>query len=154
MGIGAVIAAALLMTQVAQARPAVRISGEVIRPENNDAPVTIVVRDEQGDTIWKRTSYATRFSMKLPGDRMYTMAFSQPKCIQKDVVIDARHAHRHGSGMKVRKVFFQVMLELDHEADLRYAGPVGTIGFDPHSGQLRVDHRYALVRDRDELEKP
>ncbi len=150
MGLGALIAATLLMTQVVQARPAVRISGEVIRPENSDAPVTIVVRDEQGDTIWERTSHATRFNVKLPGDRMYTIAFSQAKCVRKDVVIDARHAQRPGTRMKVRKVYFQVLLEADPGAELRYAGPVGHIGFDQHSGHLRVDHRYALVRDPQE----
>src|SRR6187402_2142660 len=111
MGLCGALTAGLLMADAALAGPGVRISGAVIKPENGAGPVTIVVRNAEGDTIWERTSRAADFRMKLPGDQVYTIAFSHPQCVRKEVVIDARYALRPSSKMKVRKVYFEVVLE-------------------------------------------
>ena len=62
------------------------------------------------------------------------------------MVIDARYALRPSSKMKVRKIYFEVVLDADPNAELRYTGPVGHIGFEQGSGRLRVQHSYSLEK--------
>ena len=145
MALGALLTATVMMGTSVHAGSPIRIAAEVTRPENNPAPVMITVTNSSGDTLWTRTLRAARFAVQLPGNEPYTVSFEQANCVRKEVVIDTRHALRPGARTKVRRVTFEVVLDIDPNADTRYAGPVGHIDFHKGSGRMQIRRDYALL---------
>ena len=145
IGQAAVLALVLVSGPQVNAASPVRIAAQVMASTNMSAPVTVVVTNLGGDTLWSRTSHDTRFAMRLPGDERYVLHFQQPHCRSKAVVIDVPRASEQKEGKRTRKLSFAVMLEADPQGQLRYAGPVGHIDLEG-TGRVRVEYDYALVK--------
>jgi hypothetical protein len=93
-----------------------------------------------------RVSGSGRFTVELPADAKCTLRFEKPGHLPKEVLVDTRHMHRTGQSQRNRHVRFAVIMELERfMGGMTYAGPVGSIGFDPDGGCLAVSHDKGLV---------
>lgn len=93
------------------------------------------------------TTESGRFDLVLPADVEAVLRFEKPGHLPKEVTVDTRHSRDGEAGRKIRHVKFAVILELERlMGGLTYAGPVGSIGFDPDGGCLAVEHDRELVR--------
>src|SRR5262245_36272962 len=110
IGRATMIALVLVSGLQANAAPPVRIAAQVMASTNTMAPVTVLVTNLAGDTLWSRTSNDARFTMRLPAEERYIIHFQQPDCRSKQVIIDAPYASRSKGGMRTRKLSFGVVL--------------------------------------------
>ena len=93
-----------------------------------------------------RVSEGGRFQVELPADSKATLRFEKPGHLPKEVVVDTNNMKGGGRTQRSRHVRFAVIMELERfMGGMTYAGPVGSIGFDPQGGCVAVTHDKALV---------
>jgi hypothetical protein len=137
---------ALMTGSVLQAQPPLKVSGRVICPENNLNRVTMTFLDGNCDTLDIRRSRAGSFRFRATSDGTYTVSFSQPGSLTKEVIVDVRYVPRPGDNT-VRHIRFDVIMDEDGPgAHLRYVHPVGSITVRSGDGRLLVNRDYTLER--------
>ncbi len=142
----AAIAAIGLLGNVAQAQPCVKVKGYVNAPEEIDEPVRISVLDPQGQLVWQKVKHHPGMKFKLPAGSVYAVTFEQAGSLTKTVQIDTRNAVRPYTKKQTRPVNFEVIMEPIDRQEVRYAGPVGKIGFSERTGRMGVDYDYSMER--------
>ncbi len=86
-----------------------------------------------------------RFWVCAPANDRYTLRFSQPGSITKEIIVDGRKSCPNGS-CQDRKVEFDVVLFADGGTEaMRFAEPVGLIEFRSTKGSAHVKHHYELI---------
>ncbi|HRH70247.1 MAG: hypothetical protein JNL43_13155 [Flavobacteriales bacterium] len=87
-----------------------------------------------------------RFHIELPADAEVRLRFEKEGHLSKEVIVDTRHAQVGDAGQHIRHVKCAVIMELERRmGGLTYAGPVGSLAFDPEGGCLAVTHDRKLV---------
>lgn len=130
----------------ATAQRPVLIKGRVLVPDHLIAPVHLTM--EVGDTscVPVKLKGGGRFHIDATDTQRYLMHFEQEGAISKIVQVDTRNAD-HKIGKRRTDIAFVVILDpVDSVANLRYAGPVGSITFHHSNGRMQV-HRNRTMTD-------
>ena len=99
-----------------------------------------------GTTELATVSENGRFTVTLPAETEAILRFEKPGHLPKEVVVDTHNAQDGEPGQHTRRVKFAVIMHLvRHMGGQRYAGPVGSLGFDDGGGCLAVSHDQKLV---------
>jgi hypothetical protein len=90
-----------------------------------------------------------RFDVNLPVGTEAVLRFEHPGHMPKEVMVNTHDARAGGFREETRRVRLAVILEEERlMGGLRYAGPVGNIGFDKDGGCVAVGHTRQMVVGR------
>ncbi len=141
----AIAAAALAGTLCANAKAAegtLVLDGRILVEEGSLERATItVIKDAVEEE--KLTKGLNAFQVKLELGHTYTLVFTKPGYVTKELLFDTNAPMdiRKGSIFNFR---FQVSLTANPEAgDYRYDGPLAIIKFDSNEGEFGYDRQHA-----------
>lgn len=111
--------------------------------ENGSADDAVVTVMKDAIEITKVTKKLEGFQLKLALGHSYTLVFTKPGYVTKELLFDANTP----SDMRKGNVFtfrFQVALSASPDAgDYRYDGPLAIIKFDSNEGEFGYDRQHA-----------
>ena len=120
------------------------ITGHVYVPQGTISRTSAWLTASNGERMVIELLKSGKFEVGVPANDTYSLHFSTPGCVTKEVVVDTRSPALEGA-TKARKVEFDIFLHNDGaEGGYRYTAAVGHIGFQL-DGQVVVMHRYELV---------
>ncbi|MEZ4756485.1 MAG: hypothetical protein R2817_06640 [Flavobacteriales bacterium] len=117
----------------------------------DDLRMSEVVVEVEVDGIIElaRVSRTGRFTVGLPVGKEATLRFERSGYQSKEVVVDTRFAQDGPMVGTERAISFAVVLEPERTMGGQiYAGPVGTLGFEPGGGCVAVAHTKQLMPAR------
>jgi len=128
------------------------ISGRATTIDGPERATSVTLLSGCGDTLAIRSSSTGHFHFRVPHHATYVVHFEQAGRLTKEVVVDASQMPLTRNAYRLRHIRFNVLMEEgDPSVHLRYANPVGYIGFRPRSGRVNVVYDYAMETSTSEV---